>query len=71
MGWITWVEEDGAQLLRSSRSVLDYREACRSSRTVVIVHRNIQGSAFQVRIRGIDPEALATTPRNLQDNQDS
>jgi hypothetical protein len=67
---ITWIEEDGAQLLRSSRGVLDYREPCRSSRAVVIVHRNIEGCTFQVGVRRIDPEALATAPRNLQDIQE-
>jgi hypothetical protein len=67
---ITWVEEDGAQFLRSSRGVLDYREPCRSGRAVVIVHRNIEVCTFQVGVRGIDPEALAIPPRNLQDIQE-
>jgi hypothetical protein len=66
---MTWVEEDGA-LLQSSRGILDHRKACRSSRVVVVVHRNIEGSALQVGIRGIDPEALTAPPRNLQDIQE-
>jgi hypothetical protein len=70
MGWLTWVEEDGT-LLRSSRGILDHREACRSGRAVVVVHRNIEGSALQVGVRGIGPEALTAPPRYLQDIQES
>jgi hypothetical protein len=62
---MTWIEEDGAQLLGSSPDVLDHREACGSGEDVVVVHRNIKGSTLQIGIRGIDPEALAATPRNL------
>jgi hypothetical protein len=69
MGWITWVDEDGT-LLRSSRGILDHRKACRSSRAIVAVHRNIEGSALQVGVRGIDPEALTAPPRNLRDIQE-
>ena len=69
MGWITWVDEDGT-LLRSSRGILDDRKACCSGRAVVAVHRNIEGSALQVEVRGIDPQALTAPPRNPQGIQE-
>jgi hypothetical protein len=63
--WMTWIEEDGAQLLGSSPDVLNHREACSSGEDVMVVHRNIEGSTLQIGIHGIVPEALAATPRNL------
>jgi hypothetical protein len=66
---MTWVKEDGT-LLGSSRGILDHREACRSSRAVMVIHQNIEGSALQVGVRGIDPKALTAPPRNLQDIQE-
>ena len=66
MEWITWVEEDGTQLIRNGRGVLDHRKACRSGRAVVIIHWNLEVSALQVRVRGINSEVPATAPGNLQ-----
>ena len=64
--WITWIEEDGAQLRRDGRAVLDHRQMCRTGGAVVVVHRNIEGSALQVGVRGIDSKTLTATPRDLQ-----
>ena len=43
---VTWVEEDGTQLLRSGHRVLGHRKLCITSRTVVVVHRNLEVSAL-------------------------
>ena len=40
VGSITWIEEDGTELL-GSRGILDYRKTCIASRGVVIVHRDL------------------------------
>jgi hypothetical protein len=69
MGWITWVDEDGT-LLRSSCGILDHCEACRPGGGVVVVHRNIEGSALEVGVRGINSKASTTAPRDLQDIQE-
>jgi len=72
MKWVTWVEEDGAQLVRS-RGQLDHGEACVSSRAVVIVHRDLEVRTFQVGDGGIHSEALTLvgTPGNLQGTQEA
>ena len=67
---ITWVEEDGALLIWNSRGVLDYRQTCCSGGAVVITHWNFEVPASQVGIRGVDPEALTTAPRDLEDIQE-
>jgi hypothetical protein len=63
--WGTWIEEDGTQLLGRSCRVLAHRKSCITSGAVVIVHRNLEEPALQIRICGINPEALTTSPRNL------
>jgi len=65
--WVTWIEEDGAQLVRSCGQ-LDDGQACVASRAVVIVHRDVERSTFQAGDCGVHPEALALvgTPGNLQ-----
>ena len=63
---ITWIEEDAAQLLGSSCSILDHREACFTGRAVMIVHWNLEVSALEVGICAVDPKAVATSPGNLQ-----
>ena len=63
---ITWIEEDAAQLLGSSCSILNHRKACLAGRAVVIVHWDLEISALEVRIRAVDPKAVATSPGNLQ-----
>lgn len=67
-GSATWVEEDASRPL-CSRGILDYSEACVASRTVVIVHRNLEVPALKVGVRGSDPVAFAISPRNLEDVQ--
>ena len=67
---VTWVEEDGALLIRNSRGVLDHRQTCRSSGAVVIIHWNLEVPASQVWICGIYPEAPTGAPRNLEDIQE-
>ena len=69
-GAITWVEEDGTQPFGSSRGVLDHCKACRPGGAVVIIHRNFVVCTFQVGVRGIDSEALAAGPRDLQNVQE-
>ena len=66
MEWITWIEENSTELRRNGRGDLDHRKVCRSSRAVMIVHRDIEGSALQVGVRGINAEARTATPSNLQ-----
>ena len=66
---ITRVEEESTLLLRSGRSVLDHRKACRSSGAIVVVHRNLKSSALQVGVRGIDSETSTATPIDLRDIQ--
>ena len=63
--YFTWVEEDGTQLLRC-RSILNYRKARVANRTVVIVHWDLEISALEVGVRGINTEYLAASPRNLE-----
>ena len=43
---MTWVKEEGALLLRSGGNILDDRKACRSGGAIMIVHRNLEGSAL-------------------------
>ena len=62
MGHITWIEEYCTILLRNSCSVLDHRKACRSSGAVMVVHRNFEESALEVRVRGIDSKDRAVVP---------
>ena len=67
---MTWIEKDGTQFPRSGRGVLDHRKTCRSSGAIIIVHWNLEESALEIVIRGINSKVLATTPRNLQgDNE--
>ena len=66
---MTWIEEDGAQLLRSRRG-LDHRETRIAGGIVVIVHRNLEVSALEAGIRRIDSEALAASPGDLNDIQE-
>jgi len=66
---MTWIEEDGAQLLRSSR-VLDHRETRIAGRAVMIVHRNLEVSALEAGIHSIDSEALAASPGDLNGVQE-
>jgi len=70
MKWITWIEEDGTELRRNGRSDFDHRKVCQSSGSIVIVHRDIEGSALQVGVRGINTETPTTTPSNLQGVQE-
>jgi len=65
MEHITWIEEYSTLLLRNGCSVLHHREACRSSGAVMVIHRNLEESTLEVRVRGIDPEARAVAPRDL------
>ena len=69
-GRVTWVKEDGAQLIWNSRGVLDRRQTCRSGGAVVVIHWNLEVPASQIWIRGVDPEALTAAPRNLEDIQE-
>jgi len=66
---MTWIEEDGAQLLRSRRG-LDHRKTRIAGGIVVIVHRNLEVSALEAAIRRIDSEALAASPGDLNDIQE-
>ena len=68
MEWLTRVKKDGTQLV-PSRSQLDHREACISSRAIVIIHRNFQVPALQVGIRSVRAKALTAPPGNLQCTQ--
>jgi len=51
---ITWVGEQHAFLLASSRAVLDYGETGASGGGIVVVHRNLVVTALEVRIGGVD-----------------
>ena len=66
---ITWIEEDASQFLCSG-GILDYREVCITSRTVVIIHRNLEVPALKVGIRRVNPEALTVSPRKLEGVQE-
>jgi len=66
---MTWIEEDGAQLLRSRR-VLDHRETRIAGGAVVIVHRNLEVSALEAGICRIDSETLAASPGDLDGIQE-
>ena len=67
----TWIEEDGAQLVRGCGQ-LDHGQARSASRAVVIVHRDLEGRTFQAGDGGVHSEALALvgTPGNLQGTQE-
>ena len=66
---ITWIEEDAPEFLRS-RGILDHCKSCITSRTVVIVHRNLEIPALKVGIRGSNAKALTASPRKLGDVQE-
>ena len=70
MDWNTWIEEDGTQFLGSSCRVFGYRKSRVTRGAVVVVHGDLEMSTLKVRICGINPEALTTSPRNLQDIQE-
>ena len=65
MGWVTWIEKDGPQLLPSRRQ-LYHREARNACGAIVIIHRDVEVPAFQVGTRGISAKALTTPPGDLQ-----
>lgn len=62
---MTWIEEDGT-LLGGGGGVFDDGKACGSGGCVMIVHRNLEGSALQASFGGIDSKTLAVAPRKLQ-----
>ena len=66
---MTWIEEDGAQPLRSRR-VLDHCETRIAVGAVMIVHRNLEVSALEAGICRINSKALAASPGDLNDVQD-
>ena len=65
MKYITWIEEYGALLLRNSCGVFNDCKACRSSGAVMVVHGDVEESASEVGVCGVDPEARAVAPRDL------
>jgi len=67
---ITWIKEDGALLLRDSRCVLCYRKTCYSSGTIVVIHWDLEKSALEVGVRGVNFKARTIAPSNLQEIQE-
>ena len=61
----TWIGEQHALLLVGGRAVLDYGKTCVSSSVIVVVHRDLVVTAFEVRVGGVDTENRAIFPCNV------
>ena len=58
----TWVGEQHALLLVGGRAVLHYSETCVPSGAIVVIHRDIVVTAFEVRVGGVDTKNRAILP---------